>query len=157
VLTQKLVLYLGHPSYSLSIALFSILLFSGLGSNFYNTSFLKKRTTLIVLSAILLLVILTLSPILSATLGAPFAVRVLITLMILAPLSFFMGTAFPAGASRVNEKELPFLWGINGFFSVVASVTAIIISINMGFTFVFYISFLCYAGAAAIMYLKFRE
>ncbi len=152
VLTQKLVLYLGHPSYSLSIALFSILLFSGLGSFFSDYKFLKKRTTLVVLSAILLLVILTLSPILSATLGAPFSVRVLITLLILAPLSFFMGTAFPAGASRVSEKELPFLWGINGFFSVVASVTAIIISINMGFTFVFYISFLCYAGAAAIMY-----
>lgn len=157
VLTQKLVLYLGHPSFSLSIALFSILLFSGLGSNFHDNSFLKKRTTLIVLSAILLLVIVTLSPILSATLGAPFAVRVLITLLILAPLSFFMGTAFPAGASRVDEKELPFLWGINGFFSVIASVTAIIISINMGFTFVFYISFICYAGAAAVMYLKFKE
>ena len=157
VLTQKLVLYLGHPSYSLSIALFSILLFSGFGSFFSDYKFLKKRTTLAVLSGLLLLVILFLSPVLSATLGAPFAVRVIITLLILAPLSFFMGTAFPAGASKVSEKELPFLWGINGFFSVVASVTAIIISINMGFTFVFYISFLCYAGAAAIMYLKFEE
>jgi len=157
VLTQKLVLYLGHPSYSLSIALFSILLFSGLGSFLYDSKFLKKRTTLIVLSALLLLVIFFLSPVLSATLGAPFFVRVLITLAVLAPLSFFMGTAFPAGASRVSEKELPFLWGINGFFSVIASVTAIIISINMGFTFVFYISFFCYAGAAAIMYLKFKE
>jgi hypothetical protein len=102
-------------------------------------------------------VILFLSPVLGATLGAPFILRVIITLAILAPLSFFMGTAFPAAARRVKEKELPFLWGINGFFSVIASVTAIIISINMGFTFVFYISFLCYAGAAAIMYLKFKE
>jgi len=157
VLTQKLVLYLGHPSFSLSIALFSILLFSGLGSFFSDFKFLKKRTNLIVLSGLLLLVIFLLSPILSATLGAPFLVRVIITLVVLAPLSFFMGTAFPAAARRVNAKELPFLWGINGFFSVIASVTAIIISINMGFTFVFYIAFICYAGAAAIMYLKFKE
>lgn len=156
VLTQKLVLYLGHPSFSLSIALFSILLFSGLGSFFNDFKFLEKRTNLIILAGLLLLVIFFLSPVLSATLGAPFIVRVIITLAVLAPLSFFMGTAFPAAARRVKEKELPFLWGINGFFSVIASVTAIIISINMGFTFVFYIAFICYAGAAAIMYLKFK-
>jgi len=157
VLTQKLVLYLGHPSYSLSIALFSILLFSGLGSFFSNSRILRKRTTLFMLCAILLAVIFLLSPTLHATLGLPFGIRVLITLFIIAPVSFLMGTAFPAGAGMVRESELPFLWGINGFFSVIGSVVATIVSINFGFTAVFYLAFICYTGVALIMFFQFKE
>ena len=157
VLTQKLVLYLGHPSYSLSIALFSILLFSGLGSYFSEKPFLKKRYILFILLAFILLTILLMSPILSLTLGSAFILRVFITLLLLAPLAFLMGTAFPAAAREVSENELPFLWGINGFFSVVASVSSIIISINFGFTAVFYLSFFCYLAAASIMAFKFKN
>ncbi|MGI6395467.1 MAG: hypothetical protein ACOX2F_12195 [bacterium] len=157
VLTQKLVLYLGHPSYSLSIALFSILLFSGLGSFFSNQKIFRDKKTLFALSALLLIIAVALSPLLHATLGAPFFVRVLITLLVVAPASFLMGTAFPLGANAVKESELPFLWGINGFFSVIASVSATIISINFGFTAVFYLAFICYTGVALIMFYKLKE
>ncbi len=157
VLTQKLVLYLGHPSYSLSIALFSILLFSGLGSYFSNYKLLRKKTMFFILSGMLLIIIFILSPLLHATLGVPFFIRVLITLLIIAPVSFLMGTAFPAGAGMVKTSELPFLWGINGFFSVIGSVVATIISINFGFTAVFYLAFICYLGVALIMFFNFKE
>lgn len=157
VLTQKLVLYLGHPSYSLSIALFAILLFSGLGSFFSNIKLLRKNTVLLILSAMIFLLIFIMSPVLEMTLGKPFILRVFVTLLFLAPLSFLMGTAFPNGADNATEKELPFLWGVNGFFSVIASVTATVISINFGFTTVFYIAFLCYLGAGSIMFFKFKK
>ncbi len=157
VLTQKLVLYLGHPSYSLSIALFSILLFSGLGSLFSNNRLLKMKTILFVLCGMIFALIFALSPLLHSTLGVPFFIRVSITLLVIAPVSFLMGTAFPAGARMVKTSELPFLWGINGFFSVIGSVVATIISINFGFTAVFYLAFICYSGVALIMFLKFKE
>jgi len=157
VLTQKLVLYLGHPSYSLSIALFSILLFSGLGSLSTDVLNFERRINLALLTVLLLLMSIFLTPVLSSTLSSSFTVRVIITLALLAPVSFLMGCAFPAGARRASNAELPFLWGINGFFSVIASVLSTIISINYGFTAVFYCALACYCGAALIMFFKFKE
>lgn len=157
VLTQKLVLYLGHPSYSLSLALFSILLFSGLGSLSTDLLNFGKRTSLLFLTSALILLAAGLSPVLSSTLSSSFTVRVIITLSMLAPVSFLMGCAFPAGARRATEAELPFLWGINGFFSVIASVLSTIISINYGFTSVFLCAIICYCGAALIMFFNFKE
>ncbi|HRZ80587.1 MAG TPA: hypothetical protein P5044_11305, partial [bacterium] len=157
VLTQKLVLYLGHPSYSLSLALFSILLFSGLGSLATDLLDFGKRTTLLFLTVILAALVILLPHILNATLSSSFTVRVAITLSMLAPVSFLMGCAFPAGAKRATVKELPFLWGINGFFSVIASVLSTIISINYGFTSVFLCAIFCYCGAALIMFFNFKE
>lgn len=157
VLTQKLVLYLGHPSYSLSLALFSILLFSGLGSLATDLLDFGKRTTLLFLTVILTVLVILLPFILNSTLSSSFGIRVAITLSMLAPVSFLMGCAFPAGARRATVKELPFLWGINGFFSVIASVLSTIISINYGFTSVFLCAIACYCGAALIMFFNFKE
>ena len=75
-----------------------------------------------------------------------FAARLGVTMLFLAPLAFLMGFAFPLGIRKVREEFVPYLWGVNGFFSVVGSVLAIIVSINYGFLAVFAAATLHRAG-----------
>lgn len=155
VLSQKLVLYLGHPTYSLSIVLFSMLLFSGLGSVVSEKIFQGRRV--FILPVIMLLEIIFVTPILGATLSASLAFRVAVTLLFIGPLAFLMGMPFPSWLRTVKNAEVPFLWGINGFFSVIGSVLAVIISINLGFTFVFYIALAAYTVAMILFMIRSRE
>jgi hypothetical protein len=72
--------------------------------------------------------------------------------MILLPLGFMMGTAFPLGmkvASGRSAELTPWLWGINGATSVCASVLAVVISMNSGISSSFWVGFASYAVAFA--------
>jgi predicted membrane-bound spermidine synthase len=152
---QRLIIFLGHPTYSLSVVLFTLLLAGSLGS--YSTRRVKDEglRTAGVLRLILLLVILAVfaagTPgILSAFQGVPTAVRFLLAGGCLAPIGIFMGMAFPLGiklASRKSEGLTPWLWGINGSASVVSSVAAVIIALGFGITAAFWVGVGCYAFA----------
>ena len=151
-LSQKLVLYLGHPVYALSVVLFSMLLLSGVGSIVCGRVDQKVRRTLIMLLPVVVLAaILLLPPVLDATLHQSFAVRVAVTLLFAGTLAFFMGMPFPSLIMRSAERDVPVYWGVNGFFSVVASVLTVLISINLGFTAVFVVALVLY-GLAAMIY-----
>ncbi len=83
-------------------------------------------------------------------LGLPLFVRISITALFLAPVGFFMGMPFPKGIeiiSRAEEKLVPWAWGVNGAFSVVAGVTAALIAISYGFKVVFIVGSALYLGA----------
>ena len=75
--------------------------------------------------------------------------------VLVAPAGFFMGGAFPMAVRLVGERSnssIPWLWAVNGAFSVQASVLAMMLSIAVGFK----ICFLAAAYAmAAIVGLKF--
>jgi len=88
---------------------------------------------------------------LDATLHQSFAVRVAVTLLFAGTLAFFMGMPFPSLIMRSAERDVPVYWGVNGFFSVVASVLTVLISINLGFTAVFVVALVLY-GLAAMIY-----
>jgi hypothetical protein len=137
---QRLTVYLGRPVYSLAVVLFSLLLFSGLGSLWSG----RRTTRLAYLArwlfpALVSLVILhTLVGdwVVSETIDQSFLVRLLITLIRLAPLGFLMGMPFPlamrwAGVHRPGV--VPWLWGINGVMSVLGSAFAVASSIHIGF------------------------
>lgn len=75
-----------------------------------------------------------------------------ISILLIAPPSFFMGMAFPLGIrllSRVNDTLIPWAWGVNGYLSVLSAVLAIIISIHTGFTVVLLLAALAYFMALA--------
>ncbi len=153
-LSQKLVLYLGHPVYALSVVLFSMLLLSGIGSIVCGRlSSAMRRRFILLLPLVVLAAILLMPPVLSATLHQGFAVRFAVTLLFTGTLAFFMGMPFPALIARSAEAEVPVYWGVNGFFSVVASVLTVLISINQGFTAVFLIALALYA-AASFLYVR---
>jgi len=144
---QKFILYLGHPIYSISTVLFSILFFSGLGSLYLgkNTKYFSVKIG-VLLILILLLLFLSLI-LLKNVMIYSFYVRLLSCLLILAPIGFLMGAPFPMGirfTSEISSELIPWAWSINGFASVISSILATIFAISWGFNSVLIMSFFAY-------------
>jgi hypothetical protein len=79
------------------------------------------------------------------------ALRVLVTVLLIAPLAFCMGMPFPLGLARVGAGLpgfIPWAWGINGCASVVSAVMASLLAIQFGFTVVIISALLLYLAAA---------
>jgi spermidine synthase len=142
---QRFVLFLGHPTYSLTVVVFLLLLSSGLGSlvsrrRLPDTS--RVWIPLILIVATLLLNVLGLPALLRALVGLPFPIKTLVSAVLLIPLGFVMGMPFPSGlralASRAGcstgENAIEWAWAMNAASSVLGSVLAIIIAIQYGLT-----------------------
>jgi hypothetical protein len=156
VLIQRFVLFLGFPTYSLSVVLSSLLVFTGVGSWLTTRLGARERRTLaaglglVALGALVLA--LGLAPLLRALIAWPFPARVALTVAVLAPLGVAMGTAMPIGLRRLeglHPGATPWAWAVNGIASVVASVLAIAIAIEAGFTVATLAAGACYAVALA--------
>lgn len=139
---QRFVLYLGHPTYSLTVGLASFLLFSGLGSGWAGRRGFGARAAITAATVVVLLLVahaLLLPAFLRATLAAAEGVRVLLTVVAIAPLAFAMGIPFPTGLSQLQNAAtgvVPWAVGINGAASVVASVLSIMLAMEYGFAVV---------------------
>ena len=133
VLAQRFILYLGNPLYSLSVVLFSVLLFSGLGSALSS----KLSDPRLPLAGVILLAIaypLLCTPLFEATLHLDTWMRIAIAVGLLAPLAICMGMPFPLGVRRVSDaRAVAWAWGINGYTSVLGSVLTVVLSISVGF------------------------
>lgn len=154
-LMQKLSLYLGHPTYSISVVLSTVLVFSGLGSltsgvlPWRHVSVIRISIASIVIVVLLYLALLP--ALIDRTFALPFAIRVSIVVGLIGPLSFFMGMPFPCGLrliTRSGERFVPWAWGVNGIASVLGSVAAIFLAMSFGFTFVLICGAGCYVIAA---------
>ncbi|MHC4077143.1 MAG: spermidine synthase family protein [Planctomycetota bacterium] len=139
-LMQRLILFLGHPTYGLAVVLFALLLSGGLGS--YLTQRVpptlveeSTRRLLLTLLGLLLVLGLVTSGIAHACAASSTPVRILVAVVLVFLVGLPMGTAFPLGMrmARVRAADLtPWLWGINGATSVCASVLATAISLTFG-------------------------
>jgi hypothetical protein len=140
---QRFVLFLGHPTYALTVVVFLMLLSSGAGSLTCANWFPGSRRiwlplTLIVLA--LLIYVGVLPVILDRLVGAPFAAKLVISGMLLIPLGFAMGMPFPTGlralAAMTHEgasgNSVEWAWAMNAASSVLGSVLAIVIAIQFG-------------------------
>jgi hypothetical protein len=153
-LIQRFILFLDHPAYAISLVLFGILVFSGLGSLLSQKYSASHPTTLIgVLPTLSLLIILFLfgMPYLFRTfLPLPLFQRQCLTLVFLAPLALFMGVTFPLGIrwlQGIRSTFLPWAWCINGCASVLSSVLAVLIALAWGFQKVLVIAAASYGVA----------
>jgi hypothetical protein len=152
---QRLSIYLGNPTAALSVVLFSMLLFSGIGSMLVEVVVRPGRPGLLVAPLGLLLVVLVLfestTPgILRATEDQTTLVRVGIAVAILFPISLLMGMPFAIGMRAANRRAAAptaFLWGINGATSVCASVLGTTVSIFFGISTAFAAGVVSYAIA----------
>jgi hypothetical protein len=152
---QRLVVFLGHPVYGLSVVLFALLLSSGLGSfttgrvaegRMRSDAILRLTFLLGALAAFGLLTPRAMTSFQASTTLQ----RILVATGILFPLGLFMGMAFPLGmklAVRDSATLTPWLWGINGAASVCASVVAIVIAMGAGISASFWTGFACYVVA----------
>lgn len=138
-LIQKLVLFLGHPTYALTVVIFSMLVSSGAGS-FCSRQLIRgdDRRLITALSTVAVLVAIlafTVTPIINAGAALPLAVRVLITILLIAPAGFVMGIPFPSGLIRLEAWHPPsvrWAWSLNAAASVLGSGSAIFLAIYLG-------------------------
>ena len=160
---QRLIVFLGHPTYALSVVLFTLLLSGGFGS--YTTLGLSKPGNASVARLLLLLGILMLFGLLTPYAIAVFGsattpLRITVATGILFPLGFFMGMAFPLGlklATPSLDGLMPAFWGINGAASICSSILAIAIAMNAGISAAFWTGFWCYAVAVSAYFGLYRR
>jgi hypothetical protein len=162
---QKLTVYLGQPVYSLAVVLFSLLLFSGLGSWWSGhwpaeQIAARLRRVFPALVVFLLLHALFSSVVLERTLPFGLPARLLVAVALLSVLGFLMGMPFPTGirwAGRRQPTVVPWLWGINGVTSVLGSALATALAIHVGFRLTLFVAALVYAAVGALFLLASRR
>lgn len=156
---QRFVLFLGHPTYALTVVVFLLLLSSGAGSMLSRKWLGDTRRAwlpLILIVAVLLLYVFTLPAVLNALVGMPFAVKLLISGALLVPLGLAMGMPFPTGlralasvpedrSGNFRQTCIEWAWAINAGSSVLGSVLAIVVAIQFGLN----VTLIC--GAAAYL------
>ncbi len=150
-LLQRLSIFLGHPTYALTVVLFSILLASGTGSMLSERIATAGRSLLVLapLAALLAAIIAFgfITPgLITRFDGETTPVRIIVAIAILMPLGVLMGMPFAIGmraASALPGAPTAFLWGINGATSVCASVLGMMIALLFGISAAFW------TGAAA--------
>jgi hypothetical protein len=134
-LIQRFVLFLGHPTYALTVVVFLLLLSSGAGSVAARRWIPRGNRILPLLGLIaglILLNVLVLPRLLSIAIGLPFIIKLVLSGVVLAPLGFLMGMPFPTGLRLVKTVE--WAWALNAAASVLGSVMAMIIAIHYGLT-----------------------
>jgi len=141
-LIQRFVLFLGFPTYALSVVLFSLLAFTGIGSLISARVRAPRRALVAALAVGCVLIAAAafgLQPLLRSLIEWPFAARVALTVVLLAPAGLALGMAMPIGLTRLaglHADAVPWAWAVNGIASVLASVLAVAVAITWGFAVV---------------------
>lgn len=138
-LIQKFVLLLGHPTYALTVIIFTMLLASGVGSN-YSKRIVQnnpERLRIVLLFIVILVPVLGYFAGLVTSLGAawPLALKMFATVLVVAPLAFLMGIPFPTGLATLESWEksgVRWAWSMNAASSVLGSAVAIFLAIYLG-------------------------
>ncbi|MFQ5408927.1 MAG: hypothetical protein ACE5FI_10985 [Anaerolineales bacterium] len=154
-LAQRFTLFLGRPVYGLALVIAGVLAFSGLGS--ITARRWDLHVALAALVALALLAPLYLPFVFDAALGRPLAWRMLVGLLVLAPLGLLLGVPFAAGLAQLETtapQRIGWAWAINGSASVVSAVLAPLLSLSFGFNAVLLAGAACYLGALSVARVK---
>jgi len=157
-LIQKFVLFLGHPTYALTVVIFSMLVSSGLGSAMSRRLVGESEGRLIKalgLVALLATVLALLTGwLLTVSVGLPLPLKVVLTAALLGPLGFVMGMPFPIGLLRLEKWHSPSVrwgWSLNAAASVLGSVGALVLAIYLGLVQTLIIGGMFYLAALAVV------
>jgi hypothetical protein len=132
---QRFVLYLGHPSLATTAALGCMLLGAGLGAMASARVGVRRwQRAGWLTAAVVAGMSLALTPVFNWTLGWPFALRLLLSVLLITPPAFAMGFFFPLGMVRFGEEQKAWCWAINGAAGVLASVLSLALSMELGFS-----------------------
>ncbi len=156
-LIEKASLWLNDRTSGFALVLTGMLVFSGLGSMAADRLAAAPRRqppasrpeagevnggprrAIILACAIIVVwcgvVLVGLQPAILATLSLPWLARAALVLVVLAPVSLALGLPFPLGLAHAGSGGfLPWAWGLNGAFSVVATPLANLIAREAGFS-----------------------
>jgi len=140
---QKFTLFLHHPIVTIAVVLTAFLVFAGAGS-YYSGQLRRRYNNQVVIkyavSCISILCIgylFILGPLFTLLAAAPGSFKIVISIMLIAPLAFCMGMPFPSALdilSKHADHYVPWAWGINGCASVISAVLATLLAIHFGFS-----------------------
>ncbi len=161
-LLQRFLLFLGQPVYTYAVVLGGLLIFTGIGSSMAGKWKARAPWALrrVLLSAIGVIAILSMvTPVVfRACLGFHLTWRIAIALLLIAPLGFVLGMPFPLGLQLAMQRSSAlgaWVWGVNGFFTVIGTVAALILGMMAGFRTVLLLACASYLGALlAILWLQ---
>jgi hypothetical protein len=157
-LLHRLTVFLGHPTYSFVVVLATMLVASGVGALLCERGAESREAPRLlgVLAAItaLLVAYAAVYDVLIDYMWLGLWLRIAVAVALLLPAGFLMGMCFPLGmclARRLDHRLVPWGWGVNGAFSVLAPIAALVISLNFGLTYALLAGTLCYAIAALLV------
>jgi hypothetical protein len=151
-LIQKFILYLGHPSRATTVILTAVLAGAGVGSyaaTRISGGLVDRAKYLLPLAVGVLLLVLPL--LFQATLGWPLAVRIAVSLVVVAPLATLMGFAFPLGMERFGEERKAWFWALNGATGVLAGVASLALAMTIGYANVLALGLAAYLLAVFLL------
>ncbi|MDK9703097.1 MAG: SAM-dependent methyltransferase [Sulfuritalea sp.] len=150
-LLQRFTLFLSHPLYAAAIVLSAFLVFAGLGARFSGRLAPTARWPFIAIALTTGVYALLLPALLAGAMSLALGWKILLTLLLIAPLAFCLGMPFPLGLAVVATHAaplVPWAWGINGFASVVATLLATLLAIHWGHAAVLLLAIVLYGLAA---------
>jgi SAM-dependent methyltransferase len=165
---QRFVLFLGHPTYALTVVIFLLMLSSGAGSLFSRRWLPRTELAWMPLLLVILALIgnlFVLPRALPAWVGFDFGYRLAVCAMLLIPLGFVMGMPFPTGLRALAASSIPseatgatgddnsveWAWAMNAAASVLGSVLAMVIAIQFGLTVTLACGVAAYVLALALL------
>jgi hypothetical protein len=160
-LIQRLTLFLGYPTYSLTVTLASILVFTGVGAFLSARSTGRPGRVVAVLFAVIVALTLFyqfgLPAMTDGLLGWSLGGRLALAFVVLAPLGVCLGFFMPLGLGAVAaltkypREYVAWGWAVNGFASVVGAVLSTILAMTFGFRTVLFLALAAYVVAVVAL------
>ena len=158
---QQLTRFLGAPAYATAVVLAGMLIFSGIGSAVQEQIDVAPVRRIRYGASLLVLVAggtqIILNTVLAEAVSASMGIRVVLSLVILAPTALLLGIHMPAGLARLSAAQgrlVPLAWAVNGVTSVVAAPLAVLVAVTAGFGVVAGIALVCYLMALIATFLS---
>ena len=155
---QRFSVLLGHPTYTFAIILFSMILFTGIGSFLSDRLRIERGYRLLwlpaAIAASLVGIVLLVDPAIRSSAALDLTGRTLVVLVFTAPISLLLGGCFPIGmrlVGRVSDSATAWMWGVNGACGVIASVVAVAVSMWVGIDTNLLLAAVLYAALAIPM------
>jgi hypothetical protein len=150
-LLQRMSVFLGHPVYSLSVLLFTLILATGIGSFVSDIVPLDSRPRFLIWALFTGTYVAALPYWLSSVFlafdSANLLSRAILCIVTIAPAGLLLGFGFPTGMrliSAIDRRPTPWFWGVNGAAGTLASTVAVASSIAFGIGTTLMIGATCY-------------
>jgi hypothetical protein len=156
VLIQRFTLLIGYPTLAVTTSIFSMLVFSGVGSLlgrgvYWSTRRLRWLSLGIALGIVVYAV--ALPEAIARMLQFGDSARVAASIALAAPLALALGLPLPSGLKRVGARApafVPWAWGMNGVCSVVGASMVVVVGMLTSFTVAMLLAAGFYVVAAGV-------
>src|ERR1017187_1287179 len=156
---QQLSIFLGHPIYSMVVVLAGLIFSTGIGSLASDRLQLRSswRSRLPAFAASLLIVLYSFAvlPVVHTYTAGVLWQRIVTSLALVMPCGFLLGFCFPVGMRWMTalrqEKNLPWMWALNGAAGTLGSFVAIVVSMDTSINTCVLTGAACYLLAGCVM------